>query len=743
MSPSFAHLLENELPITGYVDRFSRRPGEVIRLHVSERAERGFRIRLVRVVSVDPNPQGPGMVFEDLSRRLDVRSPGKRYPITLGSYAVAPAPILTQTEAHTWTALIWPGLLPVADAAILSHEAEERRLTLSITGRRLQATVSTVNGEHTISLPANLEPKRWYRVWATSSPSMDGLELGVWETGRLMPVRLEEKTPPLTLPLSGAVHIAARAAARSAASFDGKIEDPAILRGGWPEGQPPLMALRDAGADLLAGWDFSVDQSSQTIVDVGPHGLHGRLVNVPTRAVRGARWTGDEHRWILKPREYGAIHFHSDDLGDSGWPAALEFQIPVELRSGSYAFHLTSEGGEDWVPFYVLPPRDGPRAQIAFLAPTFTYLAYANHRRGNYDAAFRERVAEWGAYPYDPVDHPIYGVSTYNLHPDGSGVVHSSRLRPILSMRPAFITINDAHGSGLRHYPADAHLLAWLESKGFVFDVVTDDDLDEEGAELLAPYALVLTGSHPEYHTTRSLEALSGYLHGGGSLAYLGGNGFYWRIARSKDLPEVLELRRAEGGTRAWAAEPGEYFHAADGSYGGLWRRNGRPPQALVGVGFSAQATFRGGPFHRTAESFRPQLSWMFAGIEGDVLGDYGLSGGGAAGYELDRADAALGTPSNAVVVARAGPPPGPFGVTPEDMLHYAASVTGEPLDSLVRADMTYFETGFGGAVFSAGSITFCGSLWRNGFEGPISTLLENVVRRLSQPPARAQSSPL
>jgi N,N-dimethylformamidase len=38
--------------------------------------------------------------------------------------------------------------------------------------------------------------------------------------------------------------------------------------------------------------------------------------------------------------------------------------------------------------------------------------------------------------------------------------------------------------------------------------------------------------------------------------------------------------------------------------------------------------------------------------------------------------------------------------------------------------------------VFSVGSITFCGSLWRNGFEGPVSRLLENVVRRF----ARARS---
>lgn len=51
-----------------------------------------------------------------------------------------------------------------------------------------------------------------------------------------------------------------------------------------------------------------------------------------------------------------------------------------------------------------------------------------------------------------------------------------------------------------------------------------------------------------------------------------------------------------------------------------------------------------------------------------------------------------------------------------------------------MRAEIVYFETEGGGAVFSVGSITFRGSLWRNGFEGPVSQLLENVVRRFGAP---------
>ena len=61
----------------------------------------------------------------------------------------------------------------------------------------------------------------------------------------------------------------------------------------------------------LAAWDFSRDIASQRVTDSGPYLLHGRLINLPTRAVVGARWTGAEHCWRHAPAEYAAIHFHA------------------------------------------------------------------------------------------------------------------------------------------------------------------------------------------------------------------------------------------------------------------------------------------------------------------------------------------------------------------------------------------------------------------------------------------------
>jgi hypothetical protein len=65
-------------------------------------------------------------------------------------------------------------------------------------------------------------------------------------------------------------------------------------------------------------------------------------------------------------------------------------------------------------------------------------------------------------------------------------------------------------------------------------------------------------------------------------------------------------------------------------------------------------------------------------GIDGEVIGDFGLSGGGAAGFELDRADFALGTPPNALILARSEGHQSHFGTVLEELLSHLATLNGE-----------------------------------------------------------------
>jgi N,N-dimethylformamidase len=716
-------MAEQELPITGYLDRFSHRPGETFSAFVSVRDGGRYRARLVRALSGDPNPHGPGVRFEDLSHRFDQSFDGHRQAIHLGSYGiVTQGPKRDPNAACTWTVLVRPGLAKAGQTLIA-----EESVTLLIGERGITARVGTLE----IATGEKVRPAQWYRVWLAADPASGRVLVGQQKLGSDA-VTSAAQAQSLVLPSGGSVLLAADYAATPAHHFTGKLEDPAIIPGfveSWPD---PTVTLEALAPELHAGWDFSLGIDSDTIYDIGPHACHGTLVNAPVRAVVGTRWSGHEQCWRHAPHDYGAIHFHDDDLSDCRWQVEFTWTVPDDMQSGAYALHLTCDAGEDWLPLYILPKRQGPFAPIVFVASTFTYQAYANHERSGLDDAYFARVEAWGAYPHNPLHYPLYGRSTYNKHHDGSGISFSSRHRPIMTMRPGFLTFNDPRGSGMRHYPADLHLLAWLEAKGFDFDIITDEDLDDEGVGLIAPYRTVLTGSHPEYHTLGTLDAMQAYTQHGGRLCYLGGNGFYWRVARDKARPHLIELRRAEGGIRTWAAEPGEYFHQTDGQLGGLWRRNRRPPQMLTGVGFSCQAAFEGVHYRRLPSSREQRFAWMFDGIDEDVLGDYGLSGGGAAGFELDRADPMLGTPDGAVILARSEGRLPSFQTVPEELLSNVITINGEPVEELSRGEIVYFDTQAGGAVFSVGSITFCGSLWRNGFEGPISRLLENVVRRFA-----------
>ena len=536
-----------------------------------------------------------------------------------------------------------------------------------------------------------LRARIWYRVWASADPKTGVLRVGQQPLKRAHAIDDEGEatitaSTPVALDAARPILIGAEEAKDrpSHRLYNGKIEAPAI-----------------AG---IAAWDFSRRMDSMEIEDCGPNGLHGRLVNLPTRAMKGAAWTGAERDWKAAPHHYGAIHFHDDDLHDCGWADDFTFTVPKDLKSGVYGMQLTCGPHRDIIPFFVRATLGKPTAKVCYLASTFTYQVYGNFSRGQFDDPLRQRLADWKASPYNPDEHKDYGLSTYNFHRDGSGVAYSSRLRPIITLRPDYITFNDAKGSGLRHLPADSHLTGWLDRMGIAFDVITDHDLDVEGVALLAPYKVVLTGAHPEYHTEATLDALQGYTESGGRLFYLGGNGFYWRVAHTAEVPGAIEVRRTEGGIRTWAAEPGEYYHSLDGAYGGLWRRSDRPPNLLCGIGFSSQGMFVGDSYKRGPASRDNHHAWVFEGVKDELFGGYGFSGGGAAGFELDRVDHRLGSPLNAVILATSqGHDRANFVVVHEERLGLDTTIPGETLEQLIRADMTYIEKPEGGAVFSVG----------------------------------------
>ncbi len=724
------------IPISGYANRWSVGHNQIIQFKISSEFDEPYSVKLVRITCADPNPDGPGIIEEDLSSVFSGKFPSRRQQAKLGSYArINVAEQLAHHDQFTLAANIWPTLPDGGQQSVICMRDTNgsRLLDLSIDSRgRLSVCI---NESFELTLNARLQQRNWYSVWCSIDLATETVSIGQsahlenyvgidndFTTSRC------EGLPPLTT--VDEVLIASSDTGVKARHFNGKIERPGLHNGLYPENSKLSWSENTRHPASIAEWDFAQGISTQSVTDVGPNELHGNLVNCPTRAMRGSNWSGREMAWKHAPHEYGAIHFHDDDIYDCQWQTDFSFKVPDHFASAMYSMRIECQDAYEDIPFYVRPKTGLPQSRICVIVPTFTYTVYNNQARSIAGPAYDALVKERGTRRWTPDEIRNFGLSTYNEHNDGSGISLSSGLRPSLTMRPNYITIFRPYaGSGMRHLPADTHLLAWLEHLGYDYDVVADEDVHADGSAILKPYQVVLTMSHPEYHTSNTLDAILEYSRTGGRFMYMGGNGFYWKVGIRDDLPGMLEIRRAEGGIRTWAAEPGEYYNALDGEYGGMWLRNGRPPQQLAGVGFTGQGDFQG-TYYRRNPDIPDKFEWVFDGIDDEILGDFGLNGGGAAGFELDRVDYGLGSPLNTVVLASSETYPDHFVLVPEEILSHQKTRTGDPVDKLIRSDMVIFETPQNGFVFSVGSITYCGSLPWNGFNNNISRLTQNVLER-------------
>jgi N,N-dimethylformamidase len=491
---------------------------------------------------------------------------------------------------------------------------------------------------------------------------------------------------------------------------------------------------------FLGAWAFEEDMSGTTIVDRSGHGLHGELFQMPARAMVGHGWDGtsDVH---TAPHQYGAVHFHSDDVEDARWDVTASITLPEDLPSGVYAARCAAGSDTEHVVFFV-GPAGGPGARpdtapdTAILFPTVSYMAYANDRMLDNP---KLEAPGWLSLPIkrDRGDailhaHPEYGSSIYESHSDGSGIAYSSWLRPVLNMRPD-------HRNWQTHSPralsCDLYIVHWLEHQGVPHDTLTDHLLHHEGVDLLRNYRVIITGTHPEYWTTPMRDAMEEWLGEGGRLMYLGGNGFYWVTSVHPTRPHVVEVRRGIGGTRTWESRGGELRHSTTLEQGGLWRYRGKDPNRLVGNGFAAQGFDVPSPGYGVVEGAREsRAGWILDGVETDVIGEHGLILDGAAGDEIDRVDPRWGSPPHVVVLATSQGRHSDFmQLVSEDVPVTHPNVRGTLSDD-IRADLCFMETGRGGAVFSVGSMNWAGSLYHQKYDNDVARITTNVLERFRDP---------
>ena len=445
------------IPLIGYADRLSLRPGETINFKVSSTSTEPYAARLVRIICGDPNPAGPGIKEEIVPAVFAGQYPSRSQHAALGSYATVDMGGRT-LDSFTLVATIWPTLPNRPDQGLIGRYDAERRegVALSI-GPNGAALCLAGETSFEFSTGKPFRGRAWYRVWASYDAQSGIVRVGQKPLGPPSfaddaGVAERAVQSGLKTRLNAPLLIAAIGGTPVCGHFNGKIEAPALYAvASCPENL--------AGESPLAAWDFSTDMSSMRISDTGPNGLHGMLINAPARAMTGSNWTGEERNWRHAPESYGAIHFHEDELADCGWDTDFSFTVPDTLRSGAYAARLAC--GDHWeaIPFFVCPARGTRQADLCVLVSTFTYTIYGNQARVDFGEAWTQRAKEWGAFPWNPREHRQYGLSTYNHHTDGSGICHASWHRPMFNVRPGYFPITDKNGSGPAasacRYPSD------------------------------------------------------------------------------------------------------------------------------------------------------------------------------------------------------------------------------------------------------------------------------------------------
>ena len=215
------------------------------------------------------------------------------------------------------------------------------------------------------------------------------------------------------------------------------------------------------------------------------------------------------------------------------------------------------------------------------------------------------------------------------------------------------------------------------------------------------------------------IRACRSYLHDGGRMMYLGGNGMYWVAQPDPESGHTVSRRPQPSSPHFFDPLPGELHLSTTESAAHC----GAIADCRVTscLGSSASGAGRTGQHHeRRPDSFDERVAWIFRDIgSSELVGNFpGLyCGYGAAGGEVDRVNFALeGTPHHTMVLASTAP--------------FDNTWLWDPVDrpNIPRGDLALVEYPKGGAVFSASSIAWCGCLSHNEYINNVSHLTRNVL---------------
>jgi hypothetical protein len=361
-----------------------------------------------------------------------------------------------------------------------------------------------------------------------------------------------------------------------------------------------------------------------------------------------------------------------------GWPESFSLEVPPQWSSGIYAAECT--GSDQSVSYIIFIVKRNPnqKAYFAALANTNTWNAYNG----------------WG------------GRSRYTPP-------YAENTR-ISFERPNPLTAPNANVEHLTR--PELWVLKWLKLSGYNVDVYSDHDF-HQGIPDFSTYRALIVSTHPEYWTIEMVNNLESYLHSGGNLLYLGGNGLFECVKFNHDGSSLIFL----GGTRGKIRDE-FYFRNL---------KPLRPERALLGVGYLYDNYYSpAAPYEVMMAEHR-----FFAGtglVNGGSIGSGNLLSstfgnasfpplGAASGLEMDTSEPGFSTVETVNAwesnsgTDRGSPPPNLQLLAKGKNQRVQGKNPDGSWDGKLQgphsAHLTYYDTTYGGFVLSAGSMIFGGSL--------------------------------
>ncbi|MCE9605027.1 MAG: carboxypeptidase regulatory-like domain-containing protein [Planctomycetia bacterium] len=410
--------------------------------------------------------------------------------------------------------------------------------------------------------------------------------------------------------------------------------------------------------------------------------------------VRSIGWF-DEHGpratvQITPDGDYTRTGVDWNKIGYNNNPVHRQFEL-APTRSGLYYFHARTKSGRFFsFPWIVAPAK--PTAKIAVLAGNINWNCYNSFGgRSNYI-----HCAELPAKPtvnsrqdldrYTDPEHIFYDRENY-------APLSFDRPEPFNHVDEQEQITDPIEGRQACHLaPAEWRLYGWLEREGIDFDLYAETQF-HHGEMNLDDYRLVIIHTHPEYWSRKMYLALKDWVfRRGGRLMYLGGNGLNCEV--EFDSPTSIIVRNGDKREQRRKEVESRMHERLESEAN------------LLGVVYTDAGAMTGAPY-RVIEP----KHWAFSGTDlkaGDLFGLKCLHmrcPGGASGHETDKI-----SPSS-----------------PKNLLRIAQGTNRDN----GGADMIYFETPKGGAVFSSGSINYVSSL---PVDEHISKITKNVIERLVSP---------